>query len=275
MAPRNSQAARKEKKQPKDEPESGDGAPKASGDIVNRLKALFLESVIVQTAPKIPDLLKPVAPGSEKKVDSPPPTNSFVSCAEGEETNEAAVEGEKPEEDAPKEEKPKDAQGVFDDLCARLTFYNPLGLGEPASGEAAKKAWLALKDQELDMGPRSKRKGNPALERLSANFQNNLPQYIHMFLAIMLVWHFLIRSFFARLPLLIGLQIACVMVPPFVPKEHMDKVPAKFLVVGTIFFHGLVMLLTAYEVVWGTNFFVKILLAIPIAVHAYIAKPAE
>jgi len=235
---------------------------------VNRLKALVLESVIVQTAPKIPDLMKEV-PGAAKKVDTPPP----APAAEGEETNEAAAEGAA--EDAPKEEKPKDAQGIFDDLCARLTFYNPLGLGEPASGEAAKKAWLALKDQELDMGPRAKRKGNPAMDRLSANLQNNLPQYIHMFLAIMLVWHFLIRSFFARLPLLIGLQIACVMATPFVPKEHMEKVPAKFLVAGTLFFHGLVMLIWAYEVVWGTNFFVKILLAIPILVHAYIAKPVE
>jgi len=266
MAPRNSQSARKEKKQTKDEPEEA-GAPKSSGDLAGRFKALFLESVIAQTAPKIPDLLKEV-PGAAKKADPPAP----APAAEGEETNEAAAE---PAEDAPKEEAPKDAQGIFDDLCARLTFYNPLGLGEPASGEAAKKAWLALKDQELDMGPRAKRKGNPAMERLSANLQNNLPQYIHMFFAIMLVWHFLIRSFFARLPLLIGLQIACVMATPFVPKEHMEKVPAKFLVVGTLFFHGLVMLLWAYEVVWGTNFFVKILLAIPIVVHAYIAKPVE
>merc|ERR550514_2362639 len=102
---------------------------------------------------------------------------------ESEAKNESAPETETPDDDvdAIKKDKPEVSEGpaapdsIFDDLVARLPFYNALGLGQPVSGEESKEKWLSFKSLEVDGGPRARKKGNPAKDRMAANFQANFP----------------------------------------------------------------------------------------------------
>merc|ERR1719387_2357864 len=153
----------------------------------------------------------------------------------------------------------------------RLVWYNILGLGQPASGEDAKASWLAMKDLELDYGPRKSRKGTPGLDRVLLNLLNQLPQYIHILMVFMLLRTFLFISWFAMLPWALALQVASLLVP----LELVPQCPVKFRVAGAMALNGLVLLLFLREVLWRTYQLEKILWVGLIAAHAYVVRPVE
>lgn len=177
------------------------------------------------------------------------------------------------------QEEPQGVHCVFKKLCSRLHWSNPLGLASPKSGEDSIKAWLALKNLEIDFGPRAKRKGNPTMERIVTNVYNNLPQYLHVLLALMVLRAFLLRSYFACLPWLVGYQVLSVFLPldkiESLPQIPIDKIPTEIRVVLTICLNGLLQFFFAYELVWKTWFFEKPLFIGLIAFHAYAARPTE
>jgi len=266
------------KKQQDDEPET----TVASGDLLGRVKALFMESCIVQNGPKVVDLLqdKEIAKPAEKKEEK---KEEAKDDKENEEkTNEEKERDAKASEDkdaGAKESGVVTAKDMFESLGAQLSYFNILGFAEPASGEEALKAFIALKDLELDFGPRAKRRGNPGLDRIVVNVYNNLPQYLHIMLALMMLRAFLFRSFFACLPWLVGYQVLSLLIPltnvPQVPQVPLEQVPTKFRVAGTLAIHALVWLFFLFEVVWKTYFFEKIPLIGIFAYHAYAVRPVD
>lgn len=266
-------ANKKTKKVEDDEP----AAATDSSAIVERGKTLILGSCVVQFAPKLKDLLQ-AADGAESAK-----ANGAEKVAEKEEKEEKEEEKEETKEEAEKEngkevhaDVPEDAGGIFQSLCQRLEWYNILGLGEPASGEEAKKAWLEVKDLELDWGPRAKR-GNPGLDRILVNVTNMLPQYLHALLALMMLRSFLFRSWFACLPWLVLYQVLSVLVPlqslAQLPQVPLEKVPVKFRVAATLSLNALVWFFFLYEAVWKMWFFEKIPVFGLLAYHAYIFRP--
>jgi len=268
MAPTSKQANRKAGKAKQEDDEHPSAAAASSGDLLSNVKSLFLGSCIALTAPKLQALLTDaeVAPAKEpeKKEEK-----------EGDDKENESKENEA----ETKEEAPKDAKGIFEGLCGQLTWCNVLGLAEPATGEKAMTAWLALKGLELDFGPKSKKKGNPAMDRIMKNLNNNMAQYLHLLLALMMLRAFLFRSWFACLPWLVGYQVGSLLLPltnlPQLPQVPLDQVPTKFRVAGTMAIHALVWLFFLFEVVWKTNFLEKIVVVGLFAYHAYAVVPAE
>jgi len=268
MAPTSKQANRKAGKAKQEDDEHPSAAPASSGDLLSNVKSLFLGSCIALTAPKLQALLTDaeVAPAKEPEKK------------EEKEGDDKENESKENEAEA-KEEAPKDAKGIFDGLCGQLTWCNVLGLAEPATGEKAMTAWLALKGLELDFGPRAKKKGSPGMDRIMVNLNNNMAQYLHIMLALMMLRAFLFRSWFACLPWLVGYQVASLLLPltnlPQLPQVPLDQVPTKFRVAGTMAIHALVWLFFLFEVVWKTNFLEKIVLVGLFGYHAYAVVPAE
>jgi len=262
MAPRASKQADRGSKKVKQEDEPASAAD--AGDFVDVVKGLVLGSCIAQTAPKMPDLMQ------DKLVDKNAPKEEPEKKEESEETDKNAPEETKAEEE---EEGPTK---IFSSLCDRLAWHNVLGLGSPASAEESKKAWLSLKGLELDFGPRAKRNGSPGTDRIKANLRNNLPQYLHALLALMMLSNFLFRSWFACLPWLVGYQVLSTMLPvtniPQVPQVELEKVPIKFRVAATVGLHGLVWFFFLYEVLWR-SMFLTIPLAGGLVYHAYAVRP--
>lgn len=266
------------KKAGKREDEEPAAASAGGGDLLDRAKTLFERSCMMQMAPKIQDLLQGVETakpnGAEKK-----------------ETEEKQTEEKEAEEKESEDKENKETNGnhkdddgdsatkMFNSLCARLAWSNVLGLAEPASGEDAIKAWISLKGLELDFGPRPKRNQSPGFDRIKLNVRNNLPQYLHALLALMMLRAFLFRSWFACLPWLVGYQVLSVMIPlngiPQFPQVPVEKVEPKFRVVGTIAIHGLVWLFFLYETLWCTYFFEKIPLVGLFVYHAYAVRPLD
>jgi hypothetical protein len=273
MAPRTSkQADRKnDKKAAKQESDEHPSSVTSNGDLVGRVKALFIGSCMVETVPLLQDLLqeKEIAKPTEKKDEKEEGTEEKTENDENKENAET-------KETIDKEEKAS-ATKIFESLGARLTWCNVLGLAEPVSGGAAKEAFLALKDLELDFGPKAKKRGSPGMERIMVNMNNNLPQYLHILLALMMLRAFLFRSFFACLPWLVGYQVLSLLVPltnlPQVPQVPLEQIPTKFRVVGTIAIHALVWFFFLFEVVWKTYFFEKIPIMGLFAYHAYAVRP--
>jgi len=264
MAPRTGkQADRKAEKKATQKEDAEPATTASGGDLLGRVKTLFMDSCIAQTAPKLQALLQDVEPAKpiEKK----------------EETEEK--ENEEKETEAKDEAKGDSAKEIFEGLCTSLTWSNVLGLSEPASHEDAMKAWLALKGMELDFGPRAKRRGSPGLERIMLNVHNLLPQYLHLMLALMMLRSLLFRSFFACLPWLVGYQVLSILVPltnlPQLPQVPLEQVPTKFRVAGTVVLHALMLLFFVFEVVWNTYFFEKFFLICLFTYHAYAVRPAE
>lgn len=294
MPPRSKQAERNAErraaKKGAKEADEQDGAPaeEPSGGFVERGQALVLGSMIVETAPLIPNL---VAEGlaiikGEKMPAQPSPAPTV-----GEHKQDSQESDEQTNTDVQNDGEPmtnglgsvqedlQGAHGVFRKLCLRLHWSNPLGLASPASGEDSIKAWQALKNLQIDFGPRPKRKGNPSLERITTNTYNNLPQYLHVLLALMMLRAFIFRSYFACLPWLVGYQFLSVFLPldkiENLPQIPIAKVPAEIRVVITVCLNGLLQLFFAYELVWQTWFFEKPLLLGLIVYHAYAARPTE
>merc|ERR1712072_638981 len=132
-----------------------------------------MQSVLVNYAPQVPKL---VLEGVEEKEKD---------------ENIQKEENEEVDEKKEKQEKVCEPDALFDALAARLKFHNALGLGLPVGGEDAQDAWSNFKSLEFDGGPRARKKGSPATDRLMANLNNNAAQYLHLFLALMVLRAFL------------------------------------------------------------------------------------
>merc|ERR1719506_3356283 len=83
--------------------------------------------------------------------------------AENSENKENETENSENKENQDVQENGKvDCKNMFSTLNSRLTWYNVLGLGMPASGEEAMKAWKDMIGLEVDFGPK-KKKGSPGV----------------------------------------------------------------------------------------------------------------
>jgi len=258
MAPANKQADRKAAKKATKVDDEPVAAEEGFGALVSVCKELVLKSVLLQVSPALPDLLK------DKAVEVKKDTTSTEKENEGDENKENEEE-KKPEE-------PADAASIFEGLRSRLPFYNPLGLGLPASGEASKTAWLSFKSLEVDGGPRARRKGTPGMDRIKVNVETNLPQYIHILLLLMCLRAFLFRSWFACLPWLVGYQVLSLEIPLALIRDKFPQVPAvdsKFRIAATMAVHGLMWLFFVYE---ALSFWLVPLIGL-VMVHAYVASP--
>lgn len=178
----------------------------------------------------------------------------------------------KPETSVPGKE---DAVSLCKAIAMRLSITNPLGVF--ATGDESVKSFLVMTELEFDGGPRSKKKGSPVLDRLSANGRNHFLQYITVVWALM-VLRSVIRSFFACLPWFFVLQTLAVML--FLEKSDLvqlplEKIPTEFRVMGTFFVHSLMWLFFVYEFIvkaWWLEWF---LAAAIIGGHAYAFRPLE
>jgi len=184
------------------------------------------------------------------------------------ETN-AEDEKETTEEDS----KPTDALSgsVFEPLMSIVSIYNALGLGAQGSAES----WRTFTKLEIDMGPKAK-KGGAIKERLLTNFERNMPQYLHIFMALMCLRSFLFRSFFACLPWLVAYQMICVSLPLI--RAKVPAVPAVDLIyriAATGAFNALVWVFFVYEVTFMAHFLEKTLFTGLITAHAYSVSPAS
>jgi len=262
------QADRKAKKQASAE-EVNDEPAAAAGSFVELFKVLFLGSTIMAVAPKLQSIMT-----DDSKAKAP--------AKEAEAEKKEEVEGEVAEGEvkAP-EESLEYADSVFAFLKKRLVWHNCLGLAEPATAEESLAAWMDLKTLELDWGPRPKRNQSPGLDRIKANLFNNMPQYLHILLALCMLRAFLIRSWFACLTWLVGYQFLSLWVPldgiPQIPqsKEPLEKCPLKFRVAAAVGIHALVWLFFVYEFLWGMWFFEKGAVIGGICYHAYAVRPAD
>jgi len=235
-------------------------------------KVLFLGSAIMAVAPKIQAVMT-----DDSKAKAP------AQKAEEKEQAEGEVSEEK---EKPTEESLEYADSIFAFLKKRLgleSWHNCLGLASPSSAEESMASWMELKSLELDWGPRPKRNQSPGLDRIKVNLFNNMPQYLHILLALMALRAFFFRSFFACLPWLLGYQFLSLWVPlddtpiPQLPqlKEPIEKCPLKFRVVASVGIHALVWFFFAYEFLWCMWFFEKGLVIGLFCYHAYAVRPAD
>lgn len=273
MAPKSKQAERNAGKRAAKKTVDEEPEVKEKGDMVGMLKTLALESVLATIAPKLPVILKE-EPGAAKTVK---PEQAAETAPEGEggEGEGEAKTDEQPADSTP--EGPETAADVFERLSHRLLPLNGLGLWHSAAG--AKEAFLKTKALKFDGGPKAKKKGNPAVERLLQNGRENMLQYFHFLFALMLLRSFLFRSWFAFLPWMFFYQTASVMLPltnlQKLPQVPLEKCPVKFRVAGTIGLHALVWFFFLYEVAFRTYIFEKILIVALIAAHGYLVAPVE
>jgi len=286
MAPGAKQAKRSAGKDAKkaaaydDEQDSASDSAGFAGRFFALGKSLVLGSVIAEIAPTLPVMVKNgvLILKGEKELTKPKP--------KVEETKEETEEEEKEKEEEKEEEKEApqqilemDVGAEFSKLRSRLHWSNPLGLAMPVSGEESTQAWLAVKSLEIDFGPRSKKKGTPTLDRITTNLYNNLPQYLHILLALMILRSFLFRSFFACLPWMVGYQYLSLVLPleslPSLPQVPLEKVPVELRVAATVGLNGLLQLFFLYELVWKTYLLEKPLWIGILLCHAYVARPVE
>lgn len=299
MAPKGSKSAkqaerRQAKKDVKNEPEEAERSTLSDKTLVDLAKSLVLGSVVVEYAPSLQQLVmgavddlkagkKPMSGAVEAAKE--PKTNGTngdhkeeTNGSNGDEKEDTNGTDEK-EENGNGAEAPSGPPEIYASIKGRFAWYNCLGLAAPRSGEEAKAAWFALKKLEVDGGPRAKRKGNPGLDRVVANVRNNMAQYFHVLLAMMMLRAFLFRSYFACLPWLVGYQFLSVFLPlekiPEVPQLDLAKVDIRFRVAASVILNFLVWLFFAYEALWRANFLEKFLYIGIIVTHAYVVRPAE
>lgn len=276
-------AAKKQaaKQQVDDEPAQA-GAPGRDA-LVAMAKQLVMDSVLVRHAPQVPKL---VTEGVEfHKAAKTGQTTESKPAEKGEEKeteDENEQKGDQNEQKEENDEKPdkegvSDVNAVFDALVARLKFYNALGLGLPVWGEDALDAWSNLKNLECDGGPRSRKKGNPAMDRILANFYNNAAQYLHVLLVLMVLRAFLFRSFFAFLPWLCGYQVLSLMLPLGLIEDKFKVIHAHvgLRITATLCVHALVWFFFLLEAVYMTHFMEKLLCWCIFICHAYVMRPAQ
>lgn len=297
--PSNKQAARKEKKAASKNVQDDEPVVTVSGAgaLVEKLKELVMGSCLVQMAPQMPELLKDdmkklaketikaAQKAKEKAKEAASKKNG-----NGEEKKENNGNGGAKEEEKEEEEEKKEDNGdtkeesdavttMFGTLSSKLAWHNALGLASPESAEESLKAWKAMKEQEVDFGPRAKRRGSPGTDRILANLHANMAQYFHLLLALMTLRALLLRSWFACLPWLVGYQNLSVFLPldqlAMLPQVPLEKCPVKFRVAATIGLNALVWLFFALEVVYYTYFFEKIPLVGLFVYHAYAVRPND
>jgi len=243
----------------KEEAEVDTGPTKEAGSFADLFKVLFLGSAVMKVAPQLQSIVT-----DDTKAKAP-------------EKSEEKVEGETDDSSKAAEEPLTYADQVFAFLGKRLVWHNCLGLAIPSSAEESLAAWVALKEQEVDYGPRAKRNASPGLDRIKVNLYNNMPQYLHILLALMMVRALLFRSWFACLPWLVGYQYLSLWVPldgiPQLPQVPVEKCPLKFRVAASVGIHVLVWLFFVIEVLYRMWFFEKGLVAGLLVYHAYAVRP--
>jgi hypothetical protein len=268
MGKQGKQSARNaDKKASKREEEDEPAGSTESGALLKRVKTLALQSCLLQTGPKLKDILQndaPAAAPAQEKAEE-----------KDDKENEETKEDEGKEETAEKKDGDA-ATALFEAVGDHLHWSNVLGLGEPTSGDAAKQAWLDFKGLEIDWGPRAKRNANPGLDRILMNVPANLPQYLHILLALMVLRAFLFRSFFACLPWLVFYQILSLYIWEYLeklPQVPTEKAPVKFRAAGTLAIHALMWLFFLWEAVYKTYILEKIPLIGLFVYHAYAVRP--
>jgi hypothetical protein len=285
MAPKQKQADRRagKKEKKEDDTDATDGQSSTGKNLAEHAKTLVLNSIFVKIAPSVPDLAKDAIAivKGEKQVQQKAASKEEDDNKENDESkDEANKESQNEKSDASGDfVVQNDVCGVFSNMCSRLHWSNPLGLGSPASVAESLKAWKDMKGLELDFGPRPKRKGNPGLERITANVYNNLPQYLHIVLGLMMLRALLFRSFFACLPWLVGYQFLSVFLPldvlPSAPQIPLDKVPVEARIIITVALNGLVQLFFVYELLLKT-YWLEIFLYVGLVVyHSYAVRPID
>jgi len=254
------------------DPEPNGAAP---SDLLERAKTLLLGSCAARVLPELQDLLSPENGATNGHAKKP-------KAEEASEKPKEEEESEKPKEEEEESEKPKpvatgSASELFTSISDDLSLFNVLGLAEPKGVEASKQGWLNLKELELDWGPRSKKNGVIST-RIMTNLTNNMPQYIHVLLAQMVLRAFLFRSWFACLPWLLLYQVISLYVPlagiPQLPQVPIDQCPVKFRVAGTMAVHSLVWFFFLWELAYCTYFIEKPLVPGIVLFHAYAVRPA-
>lgn len=255
-------AAKKEQARADETAAAAASGPKATGsfeELQELGKSLFLGSCAAMYAPKLPDLLK----------------------EDGKEA-EPAKTTEESEKDSPETEpttpSPEGSAAIFSSLGERLAWHNCLGLANPQTGEEAMQRWKALSQLEMDFGPKKSKRRSPSWDRILANLCGNLPQYLHILLVLAMLHAFLLRSYFACLPWLLGWQMASLLIPletiPQVPQVPLSQCPLKFRIAATLGIHALFLSFFVLELVWRMNFLVKFLVLGLIIFHAHSVKPA-
>jgi hypothetical protein len=257
-----------------------DEAPATSkseaGDIIIMVRQLVTESVLAKVSPTLTSWAKEIKAAPSAQEDK------------SKDKTEADQKMEE-DKDVSKDAKSSGVACVLEDLTDKLSLFNVLGLGLPASRQAAKEAWLSLKGPQIDFGPQSKKKG-AAKERVLASFARNLPQYLHILLALMCLRSFFFRSWFACLPWLVGYQYISLNMPDALlgvlaasakaPLQkiqeqfpHLAEVDVKIRVAITVALHAFMWLFFVIEVACKTYFLEKFMLVGFFVAHAYVVNP--
>jgi len=211
------------------------------GTIIAAVKLIVMSSFLVQLSSVVPDLIKELKAATAKKAD---------------------------------EKKEDEAKSAGEPLMEKLSIYNVLGLGVPASKEEAVESWKTVKTLKVDL-PQSKKAG-AVQERIFTNFERNMPQYLHIALGLMCVRSFLFRSWFACLPWLVGYQMLVLSFDLIKAKfPQVPPVDSVFRVAAASVFHALVWVFFAYEATLMTHFMEKVLLAGLFVGHAYVMAPVS
>jgi len=255
----------------KEEPTSAAPEKVTPAMLIETCKTSLMDSCIAKYSQRMPEILKAEGPlsGDVKKEVKEEPAEEKT-----EENTEDSSDAQ-----APPSASADETTQVFDELAMRLAWHNPLGLAEPATATDAITRWFGFKALELDWGPRKKKRetGTPSMDRILQNLNAHFVEYLHLFMAVMMLQAFLFRSWFACLPWLLLYQCVSLRVPlktlDALPQIPLSKVPMKFRVACTMGIHGLVWLFFLYEAVWRCNFFLEFLALGSILLHAHSVKP--
>jgi len=248
--------------------EAGDAKPQVlgtanPGTIIAMIKLIVTTSFLAKLSNKGPQLIEELKGATSKRADAKAEPKKKETNAEDE-----GAEKETNDEDT----KPKDTSSgsVFEPLMAIISIYNVLGLG---AQQGSAESWRTFVKLNMDFGPKDK-KGGAIKERLMTNFERNMPQYLHIFMALMCVRSFLFRSFFACLPWLVAYQMVCVSLPLIRAKvPQVPPVDLIYRIAATGAFNALTWLFFAYESTVMTHLLEKILFAGLFAAHAYVVAP--
>jgi len=266
------------KRQEDDEPAQAGAVD--SNALVTTAKQLVMESVLINYAPQVP---KMVLEGVEfHKAAKNGHTTESKLAENGEEKekqdeNDQKEETEEEDQKTAKQEEVCEPDAMFDALAARLTFHNALGLGLPVCGQDAQDAWSNFKSLEFDGGPRSRKKGSPAIDRIMANLHNNAAQYLHLLLALMVLRAFLFRSFFAFLPWFCVYQVLSLMIPRGLLEDKLKIIHLHvgLRVVASVCVHAVLWFFFLVETLYMTHFMEKLLYVCVFLCHAYVFRPAQ
>jgi len=232
--------------------EAGEVKPQEPGTVnaktlVSMIKLNIMDSFLVKVASMGPELVKELKEATSKTAEK-----------KSDDADEKKTRDE-----------PKEVSSAFETLLASLSIFNVLGLGVPCTVESFKN----LMHQERDFGPK---KGSSIKERFMANFEQNMAQYIHVFLVLMCIRSFLFRSFFACLPWCVAYQMVCCSMPLI--RSKISQVPpldVVFQVAAAATFHALVWFFFVYEATVQTHMMEKCMLLGLIGAHAYVVVPAK